>query len=260
MSLLTLLTDFGYTDVYVGVLKGVIAQIQPTLKVIDLTHQIAPQDINAGRFQLMNAYAYFPICTIHVAIVDPGVGGARRSVAVQTAAGTFVAPDNGLLSGVLSHEPAIVAVELTNPDYWWTQTPSTTFHGRDIFAAVGAHLAGGVPIGNFGPAIDPNSLVQIDLPPVTRMDHGFQGCIQGIDHFGNLITNIPSATVQGKAWSVQLPDRQYSSCTSYSEGQPGEIIGLIGSHGYIEIALCGGNAWERLRLKVGSLVRVTITP
>jgi S-adenosylmethionine hydrolase len=143
-KLITLLSDFGLSDVYVGVMKGVIAQINPALTVVDLTHQIPPQNIAAGRFSLMNAYPYFPGGTVHIAVVDPGVGSRRRGVAIQLDAGFLVGPDNGLFSGVLSENPVVAAVELTNPQYWRTLSPSTTFHGRDIFAAVGAHLASGI--------------------------------------------------------------------------------------------------------------------
>jgi len=136
--LITLLSDFGLKDVYVGVMKGVIAQINPGLTVVDLTHQIPPQNIAAARFNLMNAYLYFPVGTVHVAVVDPGVGSHRRGIALQIDAGFLVGPDNGLFSGVVHQTGVIAAVELTNAQYWWTPTPSTTFHGRDIFAAVGA--------------------------------------------------------------------------------------------------------------------------
>ncbi|MCY7320267.1 MAG: SAM-dependent chlorinase/fluorinase, partial [Phormidesmis sp. CAN_BIN36] len=131
--ILTLLSDFGLSDVYVAVMKGAIAQINSALTVIDLTHQVLPQDIATARFHLMNAYPYFPAGTVHVAVVDPGVGSLRRAIAIQLESGFLVAPDNGLVSGVLSQNSAIAAVELTNPFYWRTASPSTTFHGRGGF-------------------------------------------------------------------------------------------------------------------------------
>jgi S-adenosyl-L-methionine hydrolase (adenosine-forming) len=153
--ILTLLTDFGLNDVYVGVMKGVIAQVNPQLRVIDLTHQIPPQNVTAAQFNLMNAYPYFPPGTVHVAVVDPGVGGTRRAIAIQLAEAFLVGPDNGLLSGVVAQKQVIQAVELTNTRYWRNATPSSTFHGRDIFASVGAHLASGVAIAEMGDAIAP---------------------------------------------------------------------------------------------------------
>ncbi|MHC5725640.1 MAG: SAM-dependent chlorinase/fluorinase, partial [Nostoc sp.] len=141
--LVTLLSDFGDRDVYVGIMKGIIAQINRRLTVVDLTHQIPPQDIAAARFCLMNAYPYFPVGTVHVAVVDPGVGSKRRAIAVEFAQGFLVGPDNGIFSGVLSQSPAIAAVELTNLNYRRTPQPSKTFHGRDIFAPIAANLASG---------------------------------------------------------------------------------------------------------------------
>ena len=155
--IITLLTDFGLSDVYVGVMKGTIAQINPQLKVIDITHQIPSQNIAAARFCLMTAFAYFPPGTVHVAVVDPGVGSKRRPVAIKCANCFLVGPDNGLFSGVLSRESARSSVELTNSQYWRTPQPSSTFHGRDIFAAAGAHLANGVALEDLGEAIDPAS-------------------------------------------------------------------------------------------------------
>ncbi|HTL88309.1 MAG TPA: SAM-dependent chlorinase/fluorinase [Leptolyngbya sp.] len=252
--LVTLLTDFGLSDVYVGVIKGVIAQINPQIQTIDLTHQISPQDIAAARFQLINAYPYFPDGTVHVAVVDPGVGSERRSIAVQLKSGYVVAPDNGLISGILSD--AIAAVELTNPNYWRSQTPSATFHGRDIFAPVGAHLASGVPLRELGAEIDLESLVQLPIPSVIEAATGLQGVIQAIDHFGNLITNIPAAAVRDRPWSVQIDQKYYLGKRNYAEANQGETIALIGSHGWIEIATHQGNAQLSLNLSVGSQIRV----
>ncbi|HBE19368.1 MAG TPA: hypothetical protein DEG17_16930 [Cyanobacteria bacterium UBA11149] len=171
-QIVTLLSDFGLRDVYVGVMKGVIAQINPLLTVVDITHEIPPQDIVAGRFNLMNAYSYFPKGTVHVAVVDPGVGSDRRAIAVQLESGFLVEPDNGLLSGVLSQNPPVKVVELTNPEYWLAATPSQTFHGRDIFAPVGAHLASGVPIEKLGKIIDVGTLVQLQIPTPTQTVRG----------------------------------------------------------------------------------------
>jgi hypothetical protein len=257
-KLITLLSDFGLSDVYVGVMKGVIAQINPALTVVDLTHQIPPQNIAAGRFSLMNAYSYFPGGTVHIAVVDPGVGSRRRGVAIQLDAGFLVGPDNGLFSGVLSKNPVVAAVELTNPDYWQTPSPSTTFHGRDVFAAVGAHLASGIPIEVLGEVIDPATLVQLEIPERTLTVTGVTGCIQYIDHFGNLVSNIPAADVEGKTWSVAVGTRMIPASQTYSDRKPGDIVALIGSHGWLEVAVNGGNAQSELQLGTGAPVQVLL--
>lgn len=257
--IITLLTDFGLSDVYVGVMKGVIAQINPALRVVDLTHQISPQNIAAARFNLSNAYPYFPAGTVHIAVVDPGVGSHRRAIALQLDTGFLVGPDNGLFSGVLNQNPVIKAVELTNPNYWRTRTPSTTFHGRDIFVSAGAHLASGVPLEQLGEVFDPKTLVHLAIPERTLTVDGIEGCIQYIDHFGNLITNIPAIDVQGKTWSVAVGDQVILSSQTYSDLPLGDIVALIGSHGWVEIAVNGGSARSQLRLDWGDRVQVVLT-
>jgi S-adenosyl-L-methionine hydrolase (adenosine-forming) len=244
--LVTLLTDFGGSDVYVGVMKGVIAQINPILKTIDLTHDIPPQDVAAARFCLMNAYLYFPQGTVHVAVVDPGVGGQRRGVAIAISEGFLVGPDNGLFSGVFSQSPAIAAIELTNPQYWRSPNPSSTFHGRDIFAPVGAYLAMGTSFSTLGTAIDPATLVQLPILSYQQTATGLIGGIQYCDRFGNLVTNIPASAITGKLWSVQIGDRTIPSVCTYSDGKSGDFIALIGSHNWVEIAVNGGSAGSQI--------------
>lgn len=256
--IITLLSDFGLQDVYVGVMKGVIAQVNPTLTIVDLTHQIPPQNLAAARFNLINAYPYFPAGTVHVAVVDPGVGSHRRAIAIQLSQGFLVGPDNGLFSGVLEQYPVMAAVELSNSDYWRTINPSTTFHGRDIFASVGAHLASGLPIESLGEVIDPNTLVRLDIPTKTLTDDGIIGSIQYVDHFGNLITNIPGAEVDGKTWSVKISDRIIPHTQTYSNCPLGEFVALIGSHGWVEIAVNGGSAQSQLQLDWGDTVELSI--
>ncbi|HLO49200.1 MAG TPA: SAM-dependent chlorinase/fluorinase [Kamptonema sp.] len=267
-KIITLLTDFGLRDIYVGVMKGAIAQVNPQLTIVDLTHQISPQNIAAGRFCLMNAYPYFPPGTVHIAVVDPGVGSSRRSIAVECANCLLVGPDNGLFSGVLSQESAIAVVELTNPEYWRISQPSSTFHGRDIFATVGAHLGSGVPLQQLGEAIDADSLVQLPIPACTLTADGVDGCIQYIDYFGNLITNIPGNLVAGKSWTVAIAPSKISSesdrdfvipsGTSYSSGESSNLIALVGSHGWVEIAVFRGNAQAFLGIDWGAKVEVKI--
>lgn len=261
---IALLTDFGLKDVYVGVMKGAIAQINPQLSVIDITHDIPPQDIIAARFCLMDAYRYFPHETVFIAVVDPGVGTKRRPIAIEFSQGFLVGPDNGLFSGILSQEKPLRVVELTNSKYWRTPHPSSTFHGRDIFATVGAHLARGVSLEQLGDAIEPESLITLPMPTYEKTEKGFKGCIQYVDHFGNLITNIPGYFLPQKTGKViinisgKVKDTQTKLSISlpigqtYNDTKTGELIMLIGSHGWLEIALNGGNAQNKLGLKIGT--------
>ncbi|MEL6440352.1 MAG: SAM-dependent chlorinase/fluorinase [Cyanobacteria bacterium J06621_8] len=255
-KLITLLTDFGDRDVYVGVMKGVIANLASQAKIIDLTHQIPPQNLLAARFALMNAYPYFPRDTIHVAVVDPGVGSNRRGIALKLKQGYLVCPDNGLCSGIL--DQAIAVVELNNPEYWRVPNPSNTFHGRDIFAPVASHLAQGIPLNNLGSAIELVSLVRLDLPKIEINQKEIRGYIQDIDRFGNLITNIPSNLVTAQSWQIIIKDVEIKSTKTYSNVNQGELVTLIGSHGWVEIALNGGSAAEKLQLTWQNQVQLII--
>lgn len=263
-GILTLLTDFGLSDPYVGVMKGTIAQINRSLTVIDLTHHIPPQNINLARFALMTAIPYFPTETVHVAVVDPGVGSDRRPIAVaigpDSAApiGFLVGPDNGLFSGVLTQYSALAVVELTNSQYWRTANPSSTFHGRDIFAPVGAHLATGVPLEDLGTAIAADSLVMLNALTPQRTGRSLTGCIQAVDHFGNLVTNIPASEVNGQAWSVVVKDVTVPGRKTYSDGAPGELLAFVGSHFWVEIAVNQGHAQSVLNLGIGDAVQVVL--
>jgi S-adenosylmethionine hydrolase len=266
---IALLTDFGLKDIYVGVMKGVIAQINPQLSVIDITHDIPPQDIIAARFCLMNAYPYFPLETVFIAIVDPGVGTKRRPIAIEFSQGFLVGPDNGLFSGVLSQEKPLRVVKLTKSKYWRTAHPSSTFHGRDIFATVGAHLASGVTLEQLGDAIEPESLITLPIPTYEKTEKGFKGCIQYIDHFGNLITNIPGYLLPQNQGTIiinsseKVKDNQTKLSMAvpigqtYNDTKNGELIILKGSHGWLEIALNGGNAQKKLGLKIGTSLDIS---
>ena len=255
-NLITLLTDFGHQDVYIGVMKGVIAQINPELKVMDLTHEIPPQDLAAARFNLLNAYAFFPTGTVHVVVVDPGVGTTRRAIAVQFSQGFLVGPDNGVFSGVLQRQGAIAAVELTNPDFWAASSPSATFHGRDIFAPVGAYLASGVALVDLGETIDPQTLVKLNIPNYIQTESGITGAIQYIDHFGNLITTIPGELVQGLPWTVQIGPMIVAGTRAYGDRPIGALTALVGSHSWIEIAINGGSAKQYLQARIGDPIQV----
>ncbi len=262
-SIITLLSDFGLADSYVGVMKGAIAHINPTILAIDITHQVPPQNIGSGRFALMTAVPYFPPGTVHVAVVDPGVGGKRRAVGIGIGnqfgepIGFLVGPDNGIFSGVLDQFPAYAAVELTNTEFWRIDHPSHTFQGRDIFAPVGAHLASGIPLAELGAAIAPASLVQFPLPPYYQTENTIHGCIQAMDHFGNLITNIPAASLS-HPWVVTMGTTSILSAFTYGDRPIGELVSLIGSHGWLEIAINSGSAQTLLNAKIGNPVEVKL--
>jgi hypothetical protein len=256
--LITLLTDFGTQDVYVGVMKGVMASLCPAARIIDLTHHIPPQDLHAARFNLLNSVPYFPQDAIHVVVVDPGVGTSRRGIVVETDRGILVGPDNGVMSGVFQQASILQVVELANRAYWRIANPSTTFHGRDIFAPAAAHLAGGVPIETLGPAIDANALVTLDLPPLEEVEGGLQGTIQYIDHFGNGITTIPADALRGCPQAVEVNDRVLPWQITYGEVAPGQPLALMGSHGWLEIAVNRGSAANQLTLNIGDGVKVCV--
>ncbi len=253
---LTLLTDFGLQDNYVGVMKGVIARINPRLNIIDVTHEIPPQNLDAANFCLMTAYPYFPSGTVHVAVVDPGVGTRRRAIAIELATGFLVGPDNGIFTGVLDHEKIAAAAELTNPGYWLKPEASTTFHGRDIFAPVGAHLATGTSLLKLGMEIDPATLIRMDLAAFTESDAGITGYIQYIDRFGTLVTNIPGASIKDRQWSLTAGGKSIPGRRTYSDTRLGSLLALEGSHGFIEIALNGGSAQAKLRMGYRSQVHI----
>ncbi len=248
MRPIALLTDFGTRDSYVGVMKGTIASVDAGIPVIDLTHDLPPQNLAAAWFCLLSAWEYFPPETVFVAVVDPGVGSQRRAIAIELDNKFLVGPDNGIFSGVLARSRPVAAIELTNRDAWRVANPSTTFHGRDIFAPVGARLATGMPLKELGNAIDPDTLVQFSLPEPVTSESEIVGCIQYIDRFGNCIANIPQDAIAGQNWSVEVAGTRVSSGTTYSSAATGEAIALIGSHGWLEIAVNGGSAREQLQL------------
>ena len=271
--LLVFTTDFGLSDSYAGVMKGVALGINPALRFIDLTHQIAPQDILQGAFVLGVGHRYFPSDAIHVAVVDPGVGTARRPILLQTPHGSFVAPDNGLLSRVvseyLSDSPTfeddetvalpdtVRAFNLTNPDYWLRQV-SSTFHGRDIFTPVAAHLSLGVPPEAMGDRT--HHLEWLPLPQPRPTPEGVSGEIMYCDTYGNLISNIPAAMLDGRQVAeVRIRGRtiQRLSRTFQDGGAPGALVALFGSHGYLEVAQASGNAAEALDAGIGEPLTVT---
>ncbi|MEN6319271.1 MAG: SAM-dependent chlorinase/fluorinase [Syntrophaceae bacterium] len=254
--LITLLTDFGLKDNYVGVMKGVIARIHHDLNVIDISHEIPPHNLDAANFCLMTAYPYFPPGTVHVAVVDPEVGTKRRAVAIELASGFLIGPDNGIFTSLLNCETIIAAVELINPEYRLQHSQSATFHGRDIFAPAGAYLAMKTPILKLGRKLNPETLIRLDLPVNVETDSEIVGYIQYIDRFGNLITTVPGASVKDRQWYVTVGDQNIPGYKTYSDTQQGSLLALEGSHGFIEIAMNGGSAQSALQIGYRSLVQV----
>ena len=254
--IMTLLTDFGDRDGYVGIMKGVIVNICPEARLIDLTHTIPPQNIPAARFTLLNAHPYFPAGTVHLVVVDPGVGTARRAIALQTPRGYLVGPDNGVLSGVIDQAETVQAVELTATTYWRSPQLSHTFHGRDVFAPAAAHLAAGVKLQELGKIIDPNTLSRIAIPQPQITKDRIAGSVQYIDHFGNIITTIPATAMGSQPWIMRVGAVEMPVGQTYGDVEIGHAIALIGSHGWVEIAVNGSSAQARLRLAIGDEVQL----
>ncbi len=257
-KIITLLTDFGLRDGYVASLKGVILGICPEVRLVDISHLVQPQDVRSGAFLLATVYQDFPPGTIHLAIVDPGVGTERRGLAMRTPQYFLVGPDNGLFSWVCRHEPEAQAHSLENSKYWRTPV-SPTFHGRDIFAPVAAHLAAGVALEEFGPPWDPHIA---GWTTMVRSERTLRGEVIHVDHFGNIITNLDEHTVTAFAPPEELvieieSTRLNGLNTTYGEQPRGALMALIGSHGYLEIAANQQHAGKLLGIRAGTPVRVS---
>lgn len=264
-KVIALLTDFGLADPYVGAMKAVIAEINPKVQIIDISHHVPPQDVQEGAFILYSSYKYFPKDTIFVAVVDPGVGTRRRIVCVRTGRYTFLAPDNGLLGLVITKEDIgtrynapLLAVEVTNPRYFLSEV-SSTFHGRDVFAPVAAHLSRGLNPTKLGRRIDyPHTFSFPD--PIVVKKGVMAGEIIHIDRFGNLITNVEHVWAEVLDWgpvSISVKDKEISRISrTYQEGQVGELLALFGSSGYLEISVNMGDAREVLGCVRGDKVVV----
>jgi S-adenosylmethionine hydrolase len=254
---IALLTDFGTRDHYAGTMKGVIAGICPEATLIDITHEVPPQDVLAGALELAASHKYFPPATVFLVVVDPGVGSNRRAIAVETGDYRFVAPDNGVLTIALREPPPIRLVELTEPTYA-RPTVSRTFEGRDRFAPAAAWLAKGVDLARLGPAVA--SIQRIDVPEPREDESGVAGEVLRVDRFGNLITNINRAAfdrLHGQLFALTSGPHVISKIVStYGDVAPGEICALFGSSEHLEIAANGDSAADRLALGRGASVHV----
>lgn len=255
--LITLLTDFGLQDTFVGVLKGVLKSLAPEADIVDLTHSVPPQDICAGAFLLKTAYSYFPPGTIHLAVVDPGVGSARRPVAARIGDFTYVCADNGLLSYVLSENTLHQAVTLDNPTYHLPSV-SRTFHGRDIFAPAAAYLTRGVSLNTLGTPL--NTLETFDIPQPQMLGETVTCHVISADVFGNVFLDLTEDLAETWGLSsliVSISGQTISGpVSSYSEVAEGMPLILFGSSGHLEIAIRNGNAQQQLGLQVRDKVTV----
>jgi S-adenosylmethionine hydrolase len=263
-NLITLTTDFGLTDGFVGVIKGVILSINPQAQCVDITHDIARQNVQQGAFVLANSVPFFPQAAIHVCVVDPGVGSARRPIAVQMGESVFVGPDNGVLSLAIgaqqahTPDPQPRAFHLNKPRFWLPRI-STTFHGRDIFSPSAAHLSLGVPLQDMGDPID--DWVSIaPSKPTRRRDGSLLGHVVYIDRFGNIVSDITEDALKEfgtRALSVEIAGREiHGLVQTYSDVEPEEFAALIGSPWKLEIAQREASAAEALGVCVGDEVVV----
>jgi S-adenosylmethionine hydrolase len=265
-AIITLTTDFGTRDSFVGSVKGMILKTAPQAQIIDITHEIGPQDIWEAAFTLREAAGHFPKGTIHFAVVDPGVGSGRRPIIVVTESYYFVGPDNGLFSLVYRDAQRLRVHHITAAHYF-AQSGGPTFHGRDVFAPVAAWLTKGIPSGNFGEEI--TDYIKLNVPIPKRTDRTLDGHVVHIDRFGNLITNITFKDLQSLIpeggqlgpVSVTVGGRQIIGLKKfYAEAKAGEVSALFNSNGHLEIFLFRQNARAGLTIKRGEAVRISSRP
>jgi hypothetical protein len=260
IPLITLLTDFGLQDHYVGVMKGVIYRINPQARIVDICHNVRPQDILQAAFLLRVSYAYFPKRTLHVVVVDPEVGTSRRPILVSTESYYFIAPDNGVLSYIYQIEPIGEVREITASHYFLNPV-SQTFHGRDVFAPIAAWLSRGVAPNSLGDLITDYKKFTVPVPTLVKEDI-LLGRILYIDRFGNLVSNITRKDFtehleksSGKRFVIRIGDRNLTKiCNSYTEGSEGELIAIFGSSDFLEFSINKGNAAKTLGLQIGAEV------
>ena len=263
--IVTFTTDFGLQDAFVGVMHGVVLNIEPQTRIVDVCHAVASYDVLDGAWTIANAYRFFPPRTAHVIVVDPGVGSQRRPILAETESYVFVAPDNGVLSMIEAREPKFTVRHITSERYFLTPV-SQTFHGRDVFAPVAGWLSKGIEPAEFGPEI--TDYVRLPLPKVERIgNNSLRGLVLKVDKFGNLITNIGEQQAPElfaptlPAVSMLIAGETISRmCKSYAEGADGEYFAIIGSSGYLEIAARQASAAQKLSANVGSPVGIVFGP
>lgn len=263
-SIITLTTDFGLNDHFVGAMKGVILELAPDAQIIDINHSVQAFDVLDGALTISQAYSYYPSGTVHMVIVDPGVGTARRPILLTGDRHQFVAPDNGVLSLVYDREERISVRHITS-EHYFLQPRSNTFHARDIFSPVAAYLAKGVDPDRFGDEI--TDYVRFNAPRPKPVDERtLRGVVLKVDRFGNLITNITPQDLPAlfeantPAFNVTVGTKSQINrmYTSYADGTPGEVFGILGSMGYLELAANRGSAFQLLGAGKGSEVNVVM--
>jgi S-adenosyl-L-methionine hydrolase (adenosine-forming) len=262
MKFITLLTDFGVRDGYVGVMKGVIYGIAPHVQIADISHTISPQNVLEGALAIGRVAPYFPPGTVHIAVVDPGVGTARRPIAARIGSQYFVGPDNGLFTVLVERAERsrdhVSLVHLDRPRFWLPNV-SNVFHGRDLFSPVGAHLANEIPLEDVGTRID--DVVRLEIPRVEQSPTGFRGEVTSIDHFGNLATNITRDHLTGmelKSLKVTVGGTEIKGLVStFGDRSPGELIALFGTANDLTVSIVNGSAARHLNVRVGEPVEVS---
>ncbi|MBN1279604.1 MAG: SAM-dependent chlorinase/fluorinase [Chlorobium sp.] len=256
---IALMTDFGTEDTYIGQMKGVILSICPSARIIDLTHAVKPQHIALGAFLLERSIPYLPDGAIAVSIVDPGVGTSRKPIAVKTERLTFLAPDNGLLTPVLSGLSIMSCSSIANPDIM-LPLQSATFHGRDIFSPAAAHLAEGFPFEKLGDPLHPTSCITLQQEECGLNDHNriIEGRVLFADRFGNLVTTIDTSRLHNpEEWHLEAPGLPpLQLVRTYGDADEGELLAYGGSFGTVEIAVRNGNAAMTTRLEDNTSVRL----
>ncbi len=266
MPIITLTTDFGLADEYVGVMKGVILSKSPEAKLVDLTHAVPPYDIQMAAYLIYAAHSYFANGTIHIIVVDPGVGSFRDIIVLQVNEQLFVAPDNGVLTLLLRNSPNLIAYKVTNQDIF-LQPVSQTFHGRDIIAPIAAHLGNGALPHTVGPKVSAQQLCQLNLPKINIDTHNcqIQGEVIHIDHFGNAVTNISqndltkiSKTPSSSTFRATINQHTISPLRqSYQESNPGESLIIFNSRNLLELAVNSGSAAQNLHISLNDTVNIT---
>jgi S-adenosylmethionine hydrolase len=266
MSIITLITDFGLDDEYVGLMKGVMLSIHPSATIVDITHNIEPQDIMQAAYTVIASYPYFTGGSVHLVVVDPGVGGQRAVIAIKMKKHVFIAPDNGVLTLLLADKEIEACIRVDNPEYF-LKSISQTFHGRDIFAPVAAYIARGDSLNLMGTATDTGDLIRLQGLESRQFESGeIDGKIVSIDHFGNLITNISARQLQDYCDSrpehkpqIRIGNHIISGLSSsYESVADLKPLALIGSRGYLEIAVNMGSANKHLNVHKGDGVSVVI--
>ncbi|MGB3225145.1 MAG: SAM-dependent chlorinase/fluorinase [Desulforhopalus sp.] len=262
---MTLITDFGLTDEYVGVIKGVILSYNPGIHIIDISHQIPPQNIQTASHLLARSYSYFPPCTVHLAIVDPGVGSDRSILAIKKDSHYFVGPDNGIFTPIIKSAGVLSIYRVTESNLFLSKV-SNTFHGRDIMAPVAARLASGFDIENVGPRINAGDCFLSESASCSISDDVLHGEVTHVDTFGNVCTNISRSDVErfskGRKviikTSAPLEETVETFCSSYTGQAENALLALYDSHDFLEIAENKGNASQRLKLSAGSKVSLCV--